>query len=138
MSFTQDFRTQRRNYDDGQTRIGELGRIWYDSVSNTLRIGDGETRGGVVISGFGATNILTNGEYEVVLGSDGTLTLPAGGTISYTPDDTDNWNEPAVNTVQAALDELATRVTALQNYEIDGGNAYTPPQGEFIIDGNGA
>jgi hypothetical protein len=70
--------------------------------------------------------------------SDGALTLPLGGTISYTPDDSDNWNEPAVNTVQAALDELAARVTALQNYEIDGGNAYTPPQGEFIIDGNGA
>jgi hypothetical protein len=70
--------------------------------------------------------------------SDGALTLPAGGTISYTPDDADNWNEPAVNTVQAALDELAARITALQNYEIDGGNAYTPPQGEFIIDGNGA
>ena len=70
--------------------------------------------------------------------SDGALTLPLGGTISYTPDDTDNWNGPAVNTVQAALDELAARVTALQNLEIDGGNAYTPPQGEFIIDGNGA
>ena len=59
-------------------------------------------------------------------------------TGSYTPDDTDNWNEPTVNTIQAALDELAARVTALQNYEIDGGNAYTPPQGETIIDGNGA
>jgi hypothetical protein len=68
----------------------------------------------------------------------GNLTLPANGTISYSPSNTDNWNEPGVNTVQAALDELAARVTALQNYEIDGGNAYTPPQGETIIDGNGA
>jgi hypothetical protein len=62
----------------------------------------------------------------------------SSGDNSYTPEDTDNWNEPAVNTVQAALDELAARVTALQNYEIDGGNAYTPPQGELLIDGNGA
>jgi len=68
----------------------------------------------------------------------GDLTLPAGGTISYTPDDTDNWDDPAVNTIQAALDELAAKVTALQNFEIDGGNAYTPPQGELLIDGNGA
>jgi hypothetical protein len=81
--------------------------------------------------------------------SNGSITFPdntvqttaytgGGGDNSYTPTDTDHWNEPAVNTVQAALDELAARVTALQNYEIDGGNAYTPPQGEFIIDGNGA
>ena len=61
-----------------------------------------------------------------------------GGDNSYTPEDTDHWNDPAVNTVQEALDELAARVTALQNLEIDGGNAYTPPQGELLIDGNGA
>jgi hypothetical protein len=85
-------------------------------------------------------------------GVDGVLTLPAGGDIvdstgttvlgggstSYNPDDTDNWNEPTINTISAALDELAARVTALQNYEIDGGNAYTPPEGETIIDGYGA
>jgi hypothetical protein len=69
---------------------------------------------------------------------DGSLALPTNGTINYAPDDSDNWNEPAVNTIQAALDELAARVTALQNFEIDGGNAYTPAAGELIIDGNGA
>ena len=85
-------------------------------------------------------------------GPDGDLTLPAGGDIlnsngdsvlgggstSYTPDDTDNWNEPTINTISAALDELAARVTALQNFEIDGGNANTPALGELLIDGNGA
>lgn len=83
-------------------------------------------------------------------GTDGALTLPAGGDIldsngdsvlgggSYTPDDSDNWDSPTVNTVTAALDELAARVTALENFEIDGGNAYTPAAGELIIDGNGA
>ena len=84
--------------------------------------------------------------------SNGALRLPAGGDIlnssgqsvlgggsnSYTPDDTDNWNDPTVNTIQAALDELAARVVAIQNFEIDGGNAYTPAAGETIIDGNGA
>jgi hypothetical protein len=85
-------------------------------------------------------------------GEDGDLTLPAGGDIldsegnsvlgggsnSYTPDDSDNWNDPTVNTVAAALDELAAKVAALENFEIDGGNAYTPAAGELIIDGNGA
>jgi hypothetical protein len=83
-------------------------------------------------------------------GTDGALTLPAGGDIlnsngdsvlgggSYTPDDSGNWNDPTVNTVAAALDELAAKVAALENFEIDGGNAYTPAAGELIIDGNGA
>ena len=70
--------------------------------------------------------------------SDGNLTLPTNGTISYTPDDADNWDNPAVNTIQAALDELAAKVAALQNLEIDGGNANTPALGELLIDGNGA
>ena len=83
-------------------------------------------------------------------GTDGDLTLPEGGDIlnsngdsvlgggSYTPEDSDNWNSPTVNTVAAALDELAAKVAALENYEIDGGNAHTPAVGELTIDGNGA
>ena len=67
-----------------------------------------------------------------------TTAYTGGGSTSYTPDDTDNWNEPAVNTISAALDELAARVTAFENFEIDGGNAYTPALGELLIDGNGA
>ena len=84
-------------------------------------------------------------------GQDGDLTLPAGGDIkrsgvsvlggaatSYAPDDTDNWNDPTINTISAALDELAARITAFENFEIDGGNANTPDLGELLIDGNGA
>ena len=44
--FTQDFRSQRRNYQDGTTRVNQIGRLWYDSITNTLRISDGETPGG--------------------------------------------------------------------------------------------
>jgi hypothetical protein len=91
-----------------------------------------------------------DGHVEWLFESDGDLTLPEGGDIlnsngdsvlgggSYTPDDSGNWNDPTVNTVAAALDELAAKVAALENFEIDGGNAYTPAAGELIIDGNGA
>jgi hypothetical protein len=51
MAFTQDFRTQRRNYNDGETRIGEKDRLWYDSNTNTIRISDGVTPGGTVVGG---------------------------------------------------------------------------------------
>ncbi len=53
MSFTQDFRTQRRNYSDGETRIGEKDRLWYDSNTNSIRISDGVTPGGVIVGGSG-------------------------------------------------------------------------------------
>lgn len=116
------------------------GAIGYDSDTGTLQLA----------RSLGVSLYTQAGAW--VFDSDGDLTLPAngdildsngnsvlgGGSNSYTPEDTDHWNEPTVNTIQAALDELAARVTALQNYEIDGGNAYTPPQGELLIDGNGA
>lgn len=53
MSYTQDLFTSRRNYGDGNTRIGHLDRIWYDKVTHTLRIGDGSTPGGLIILGGG-------------------------------------------------------------------------------------
>jgi hypothetical protein len=53
-NFTQDFRTQRRNYDDGKTRTDrQVGRLWYSSEDNTIRVSDGTTPGGIVIAGAG-------------------------------------------------------------------------------------
>lgn len=71
MSFTQDFFTSRRNFSDGNTRIGQRDRIWYDSNTNTLRISDGVTAGGVIISGGGSTG----GGNTVITSADGTVTV---------------------------------------------------------------
>ena len=51
MSFTQDLFTQRRNYEDGNVRIGQLDRIWYDQHRNAFYISDGVTPGGILIGG---------------------------------------------------------------------------------------
>jgi hypothetical protein len=51
MAFVQKLFTSYQGYDDGDSRIGEINRIWYDSNTNTLRISDGETEGGIVIGG---------------------------------------------------------------------------------------
>jgi hypothetical protein len=111
--------------------------------SKALTISNSGAQGVKISTGGNADNIW---EFD----NRGILRLPEGGDIinssgqsvlgggSYTPDDTDNWEDPAVNTVQAALDELAARMTAFENFEIDGGNAYTPAAGELLIDGNGA
>lgn len=58
MGFTQDFFTSRRNYSDGSTRVGQEGRIWYDSETGSFRVGDGVNVGGAAI---GPSQIYTAG-----------------------------------------------------------------------------
>jgi hypothetical protein len=129
------------------------------TVSNSAPASATSNFGTISISGMGepqssilsdvvSDTVTFNAGYGILLTSDplsDTLTfavnpesISGGGDNSYTPSDPDNWNEPTVNTVQAALDELAAKVIALENFEIDGGNAYTPAASELIIDGNGA
>ena len=145
---------QIANYPDG---VGASDNSWFVTPG-------GEDGNGGVSSQDGQQYIQINNNLPVEIGTsygtenesiwrfgrDGDLTLPEGGDIldsngdsvlgggSYTPDDSGNWNDPTVNTVAAALDELAAKVAALENFEIDGGNANTPALGELLIDGNGA
>jgi hypothetical protein len=55
MSFTQDFFSSRRNQADGNIRIGELDRLWYDSITNTIRISNGNPGGKIVGGGASVT-----------------------------------------------------------------------------------
>lgn len=70
MTFTQDFFTQRRNYNDGTTRIGEQDRLWYDPDTNTIRVWDGNPGGKIVGGGGGGgqwynTRLVTTNSYTV-------------------------------------------------------------------------
>jgi len=49
--FTQDLFARRRNASDGNTRVVSAGRLWYDSITNTMRVSDGHTPGGQIITG---------------------------------------------------------------------------------------
>ena len=60
--YTQDFFTDRRNHGDGDTRIGQMDRLWYDPVTNTIRVGDGNPGGRIV--GFGG-NTTANANISV-------------------------------------------------------------------------
>jgi hypothetical protein len=60
VAFTQDLFTSRRNQDDGTTRIGETDRLWYDSTTQTIRISDGTTPGGIIIAGEGVSGNYSN------------------------------------------------------------------------------
>jgi hypothetical protein len=100
VAFTQDFFTSYRGYDDGETRIGDRNRLWYDSNTNTIRISDGETPGGIIIGGSGGgTYILPTASTTIKGGVkiDGnTITINNGVISSLAPTDisqlTDNTN----------------------------------------------
>lgn len=50
----QEFFTSRNNgIPTGTTYVGQLGRLWYDPVTNTIRVSDGSTPGGIIVSGGG-------------------------------------------------------------------------------------
>jgi hypothetical protein len=48
-------------------------------------------------------------------GTDGSLTLPTDGTVSYTPTTTTDWNGTAPTTMQAAIDRLAAAFKILNS-----------------------
>ena len=131
MAFTQDLFTSRRNTGDGNTRIGQLERIWYDSITNTLRIGNGSTPGGIII-GSTAEKIfyetitvtapaytVTNEDFYVGVNYAGpvTITLPAtmyNGRMYYIKDES---GQAATNpiTVQGTIDNDAGGIIIAQN-----------------------
>ena len=57
MAFSQKLFTSLQNYNNPDTKIGELNRIWYDSINNVFRIQlDKTTPGGTIIGGS-STNL---------------------------------------------------------------------------------
>jgi len=50
-TFSQSFFTSRKNNANGQEKIGEVGRLWYEPETNTIRVSDGVTPGGVIVGG---------------------------------------------------------------------------------------
>lgn len=79
--FTQDFLTSRRNFADGNTRIGEEGRLWYDSITNTIRISDGITPGGIIVLGGGGSGVSGYSGYS---GYSGQSLSVQGTVLNYT------------------------------------------------------
>lgn len=69
--FTQDFYTSRRNRADGSTTyVGQFDRLWYDSITNTIRIGDG-TAGGRIVADSSGSTLALNDISDVNVGTPG-------------------------------------------------------------------
>lgn len=55
MSFIQQFFTSRDNNANAQTFVGQEGRLWFDPVTNQMYSSNGNTPGGIPLSGGGGT-----------------------------------------------------------------------------------
>jgi len=78
---TQDFFTSRRNFDDGATRIGEEGRLWFDAGTLTIRVSDGVTPGGIILT-FGGGGGGSSG-YSGTSGYSGSSVILKGSVANF-------------------------------------------------------
>ena len=53
MSYIQQFFTSRDNNANSETFVGQVGRLWWDPVTNQIYSSDGNTPGGIPLSGSG-------------------------------------------------------------------------------------
>lgn len=108
-NFTQDFFTSRRNFADGDSRVGETDRLWYDPKTNTIRVGDGNP-GGKIVSGGGGT-----GAANVAVYGQGVLLTPTVTSLDFTGN----------GIVANASGNAVTVTVAISSYIFDGGNPST-------------
>jgi hypothetical protein len=137
MAFAHKLFTSLQNYSNPDTRIGELNRIWYDSINNVFRIQlDTTTAGGTVIGGAGgsytlpvATALILGG---VKIGSNITINAgvisvaaPFSGSYNdltskptlFSGSYTDLTNKP---TIPSAYSLLTATTSVLGGVKIDG------------------
>ena len=82
--------------------------------SGDLILGDDNKNVSIVNDGNVQINSYSGStQHRWTFDNTGNLTLPANGTVSYTPATPSNWNSPAPTTIEDALDRLATVVTVL-------------------------
>jgi hypothetical protein len=97
-AFVQELFTSRGNFPDSSNRIGQKDRLWYDSESNTFRISDGSTPGGVVVGGSGG-----GGDYTLPTAS---TTVKGGVKVDGT---TITINNQIISATQQDLSSYATQ-----------------------------
>jgi hypothetical protein len=49
----QNFFTSRDNNANASSYVGQEGRLWYDPITNAIYVSDGQTAGGILVSGGG-------------------------------------------------------------------------------------
>jgi hypothetical protein len=83
MGHVQDFFTSRDNNVDPETYVGQLGRLWYDPVTNSIYVSDGATVGGVPVDLATNADILANNlTVTQITSTTGTVTVTGNLAIT--------------------------------------------------------
>jgi hypothetical protein len=128
--------------------VVEQGLIWYDPSDGILRLYNGEVGGYIINNGGGPTNQISDGDSNVVVNSDGRVSISVNGVA----------NVAVFEGPQAQFDNVVSSGNVTANYfigdgsqltgitvqvpgvfglVIDGGNAAVASS-DFIVDGGGA
>ena len=84
MTYLQNLFTSRDNNADGATYVGQLGRIWWNPDTNAFYYSDGNTAGGVLITGGSSGNGTPGGTTGTVQYNAGSGNF--GGDLNFTFD----------------------------------------------------
>jgi len=147
VAFTQDFRTQRRNYDDGTTRTDrQAGRLWYSDSDRTIRVSDGTTPGGIVIAGGGSgpggglvvgdnVSLLTNDAGYVTTGANISVFVNDAGYITTGANLSDFTNDVGYLVAGANISVFTNDANYidLTNLSATGDLTYNNLTGEFNV-----
>jgi hypothetical protein len=119
MSSIQNFFTSRDNNANASTYVGQLDRLWYDPVTNTIYVSDGSTPGGIAVSGGGGGNGTPSGPNKSVqFNNNGVF----GGNVALTFD--------SANAVLTVTGNIQTNNVAANNAVT--GNAVFAANGLFF------
>lgn len=143
MAFIQKFFTGYQGYGNGETRVGELNRLWYDSISNSIRIGDG-TSGGKLVSGAAVSEGISP-PVNPLSGAMWWNTTDGNLYIYYN----DQWVPATTVNIPIATDSTLGGITVGDNLTIDvhgslnvptasaGTSGIINPGAGFLVDGSG-
>jgi hypothetical protein len=145
MSFIQNFFTSRDNNTDGNTYVGQEGRLFYNSATNALYIGDGNTVGGIPVST--TATAITRGNNAVLIDSqtpiiitDMTATPPAGSYLvnfnsQFVVDDTSSLTSQAKTDLIALYDAIVALPDPITSHAVIYGNGETLSPGNYVLAG---
>jgi hypothetical protein len=129
--------------------VVEQGLIWYDPSDGVLRLYNGEVGGYIINSGGSPTNQISNGNSNVVVNSDGRVTVSVNGMANVAVFEGPQAQFDSVFSTGnvttdgyfigdgSQLTGITVQVPGVFGLIIDGGNAAVASS-DFIVDGGSA
>jgi len=134
----QEFFTSRNKTSISALRVGQKGRLWYDPVTNTIRVSDGVTPGGQAVGGSGGTSYVLPIASDTVLGGikvGANLTIASDGTLSatvFSGNYNDLTNTPTIPSDVSDLTDTQGLLTTSVS-DISGIDIIAPASGDTLI-----